>query len=446
MAKVKSMTEGKPLNLLISMAIPIALGYLFNQLYSIVDSVIVGQALGVNALAAVGSTAALNNLFCSLVIGTTVGAGILVGQYYGKGDEKQIAKSIANSVYFNCAISVLLMIIAIPFAKYWLILFNTPANILSDATIYMQLYTAGILFMTLFYMSFGILRSFGDAKTPLIFMIVSSLVNIVLDLLFIYVFHMGVAGAALATTLAQGIAMVGCLIYSIKTNIYFALAIKEHDLDFDMIKRGSSIGLSLGFQSALIYLSTSILQAVINGYGENTIAAFTVTSKLEMMVQQPVLALANTMTAYVSQNFGAGKMKRIDEGFRSCVILSIAYSLIMFVVFLLFGKYFVRLFVSNKEVISISAKGLIIEFIFIFGLCMNSILKNVLSGAGDASFPIYAGIVEIIARLAFCFILTNISFINIWGIWLTTGLTWSVVGLFSYIRYKAGKWKENSFA
>ena len=445
MSKVTSLTDGTPWKLILRMAIPMALGYFFNQIYSIADGIIVGQYLGVDALAAVGATSSLNNLFCSLVIGTTVGAGVLAGQYYGKAESSdQVSLAIANGTYFNLFISILLTLISVPFAKQWLALFRTPETVLADATVYMQVYLIGIVFMTMFYMSFEILRAFGDAKTPLYFMIVSSVVNILLDLLFVCVLSLGVFGAALATTLAQALACVLCLIYAFHTNPFIRGVVSNYAPDLTMMRKCGGIGMALGIQSALIYLSTSVLQGVVNGYGENTIAAFTITGKYEMILLQPILAWANAMTAFVSQNIGARKYDRILIAVKNSNVISIIYSVIGLLIFLVLGRRLSYIFVTDTEVAELVYRGMLWEAVFLYGLCLNRILRNLLTGAGDAAFSIYAGVVEIAARILLCFLLTAIPLIGIWGIWITTGLTWSAVAIFALIRYRSGKWKNLS--
>ena len=445
MSRIRSLTEGTPWKLILSMSLPTAAGYIFNQLYSVVDSVIVGRALGVNALAAVGATASINDLFCCIVIGTTVSAGVLAGQYYGKGSEKETAQSIANSIYLNLVSAVFLMIISIPFAEQWLTLFKTPASILHDAAVYMRLYLSGLIFMTLYFMANGILRAFGDSRSPLKFIIVSSISNIILDLLFVFGFHWGVFGAGLATTASMGIACTFNLCYSFTNNRYFKLALKEHAVNTSMLKDCAKIGFSLGFQAALICLSSSILQMVINTYGEITIAAFTVTMRLENIIRQPVMAWANSLTAFVSQNIGAGKPERVKQAVRNTFICGIGYTLIAIAIFALFGKYLVSFFVTDPDVISLGSRGMVTESLFVFGLAVSQCLANVLTGAGDTAFPVISGIVEIISRTSLCFLLTSIEAIGVIGIWITTGMTWCIVSLYSYLRYKQDKWIDSSF-
>lgn len=330
MNKGNSLLEGTPWKLLIQLSIPTMLGYLVNRLYSVVDGIIVGRFLGVQSLAAVGATSPLINLFCSLVTGTTVGVGIVVGQYFGQKDEKKVASAIANSMYVNIVFSVILLFAALFFAKPLLLVFNTPEGILSDASAHLQIYMTSIVCMTLFYGVFAIVRSLGDSRTPLYFMILSGFLNIILDFAFILVFRMGVAGAALASALAQTIGTIACLWYVFKTIRYFALTLQNRAVNSITIQRVLTVGLSLGVQFSLTYFATTIVQGIVNGYGEMTIAASTATSKLEVLIQQPLYSWGNSLAAFTAQNYGADQKDRIREAIRinlrtvchySCLVL-----------------------------------------------------------------------------------------------------------------------------
>lgn len=438
------MLTGKPFKLLMKFALPMALGYVFQQLYSLVDSVIVGRYLGVNALAAVGSTTSLLMLLCSLIIGTTIGAGVVVGQYYGSGDEKSVAQAITNATYFNVFISIIVLVISVIFARPLLGLLRTPAIIIDDAVTYLTIYMLGIVSMTLFYMSFSILRAFGDSKTPLYFMIVSSILNIGLDIVLITVFHMGVAGAALATIIAQSIAAIACIIYSFKTNKFFNAALHNREIHIPIIKQTAKIGLTMGVQNSLIFLSTSLLQMIINGYGETTIAAYTATSRIEVLMQQPLMAWSNAMTVYTSQNIGAGQPERIHDAMKVSYRVIVVYAIGIITAFSLFGRQLISVFTTDTAVMELGRNGIIITGSFVFMLGLVQVLRNVLNGSGDTTFSLMNGIVEIVARVSLCIVLTNISFIGVWGIWLTTGLTWSASALFALWRYKSGAWKTKS--
>ena len=444
MAKTIDMTEGKPTKLLIQFALPLVIGNLFQQAYTLADRVIVGQFVGANAFSAVGATTALSNLFTSVCVGMSIGTGVLVSQYYGAKDEKGVAKAIANSTYINVLLAIITSIIALLFAEPLLRLLKTPESLMKDALAYLLVYIGGLLAVSAYYTPFSILRALGDSKTPLIFLVFCSLLNIVLDIIFVVPLHMGVIGAAVATILSQALAAVLCLVYAFGKVPYMRMAVTHRKIDKRMILQTLKIGLPTSAQYALIYVSSIVLQGVVNGFGESTIGAFTAVSQMELLVQQIYAALGAAMVTYTGQNIGAGKIDRVKSGVKSATMICVVTSAILLAIFFGFGNMIMKIFVPDEEIISISAAGIRITSIFFMALGTVQIFRYLLSGAGDSVYSLVNGGIEIVARIGLVYLLTAIPFIGMWGIFLTTGLTWLITAVFAIVRYKGGAWKNKS--
>lgn len=444
MAKTIDMTQGKPSKLILQFAFPVLIGNLFQQLYTLVDRVIVGQFVGANAFSAVGSTNALSMMFMSMCMGTAIGTGVVVSQHFGAKDQKNTAKAIANGAYVNVIVALIMTVVALLATKPILILLNTPAALMDDAVSYMRVFMGGLLAVSLYYTPFSILRALGDSKTPLIFLAFCSILNIILDIIFVVPLGMGVAGAAIATVMAQAIAAVLCMIYAFKKVPQFHDAVHYMKPDGVIIRQTLKVGIPTGFQYSLMYISSIALQRVVNGFGESVIGAFTSTTQIELLVQQIYAALGTAMVTYTGQNIGAGKTDRVKQGMRSAMQISGIVSVILLAVFWLSGNLVMSIFVPDQDIISLASSGIRITSLFFMALGVVQVLRYLLNGAGDSVYALVNGIVEIIARIGFAFLLTAVPFIGMWGIWLTTGLTWLVTAVFAFWRYKGGAWMSKS--
>lgn len=445
MAKEIDMTTGSPAKNIIHFAWPILAGYLFQQIYSLADKVIVGQFVGDAAFSAVGATAAPSNIFMSLTIGLAAGSGVVAAQFFGAKDDKNTAKAVVNGLYVTAVFSILFTFVALLLTEPLLRLLGTPESLMKDASVYMKIYLAGSLAVAMYYTPFSILQAFGDSKTPLIFLVVCSIINIILDILFVVPpLNWGVAGAAIATVIAQLVSAIMCLVYSVVKVPQFKEALHYLKPDFCMIKRVVRVGIPSGFQSALIFISSLVLQAVVNGFGETVIGAFTSTTQIEMLAIQIPNAISAAMLTYVGQNVGAGKVERVKNGLRSSLLISTVVTCVLVAILWVFGEPIMSIFVSDEAIISMAANAMRIESLFLFAYGSSRILQYVLNGAGDSTFSMINGIVEIIARVTFAFALTTIPFIGVWGIWITTGCTWIVTTITSFVRYKSGIWRRKS--
>ena len=440
--KTVDMTKGSPTKLLLQFSIPILIGNLFQQIYTLADRIIVGRFVGDKAFSAIGATNALSMMFMSMCMGAAIGTGVVISQYFGAKNEQKTAASIANGSYTCVLIAIVMTLFALITTKPILLLLHTPQSILPDALTYMYIYMGGLIAVAVYFTTFSILRALGDSKTPLIFLIVCSLLNIVLDLLFVVVFQTGVAGAAAATVLSEAIAAVLCIIYAFKKVPQFGQAFIYRKPDMKLIKKTMQVGVPTGFQYALIYVSSIILQRIVNGFGESVIGAFTATTQIELLVQQVFAALGSAMVTYTGQNMGAGKEDRISLGVIAAMKISAVISATLLIVFWVFGHPIMSIFVTNEEIISLAAAGIRITSLFLFALGGVQILRYMLNGAGDSMYALMNGGVEVVARVVLAIGLTAIPFIGMWGIWLTTGCTWLITAVFALIRYKSGTWKS----
>lgn len=439
---MQDMTKGSPFKLLLSFSIPLLIGSLFQQFYTMADSIIVGKFVGADALASIGACSSVIYLLFSLFLGLSAGIGIVISQYFGAGDGSTVRKGIACSVYILLAASILLTLIGLTLARPILTFLGTPEEIMQDAAVYFQITSGGIVAVAFYNGISSILRALGDSRTPLIFLTLAALLNVGLDLLFVTVFHMGVAGAALATAIAQFSSACACLVFSLKTNPYFHIKKEEFRPDTGLIRRMMHIGLPLALQNAMIAFSCVMLQSVINSFGTMIMAVFTATNRIENLVNQIYIAANTALSNYTAQNLGAGNTDRVRAGTRCCIQITVGFSLLMVLVMYLCGHMFMGWFVADRQVIETGAQALkLISLFFVFwGLLY--VFRGILNGAGNAGFALVSGILEVVGRMGCAFLLTSIPFIGQWGIWLAEGLTWILVSAAGAICYFRGKWTQ----
>ncbi len=442
--QVQSMTEGNISKQLLSFTLPMLLGNLFQQFYNMVDSIVVGNYVSSDALGAVGATGSVNFLFFSLCSGMAVGIGIIVAQYFGAKDHEAVIRAIANGAYVLIACALIMSTIAFTFAPQILRLLETPEGIIQDSITYMRLCSLGILSIAIYNGVSAILRALGDSKTPLIFLIIASVVNVILDLLFVLGFHWDVFGVGLATILSQTASAIGSTIYAFCKVPYFRINREQRRPRHSEIIKTLHIGLPIAFQTSLIAISCIVLQRVVNGFMEDVIAANTAVSRLEQLVQQPYSSLGMAVSAFTGQNIGAGRIDRVKKCFWLSTLYVGIFSLIMLVLAQFCGGFMIGIFVDEQEVIDIGAHALKITSCFYFWLGMIYVARSILNGAGDSGYALINGFMELAGRVGFARPFTMIPSIGVWGIFLTTGCTWFITGVASIIRYATGKWKNKS--
>ena len=432
---VLNMTEGNPLSLLIRFSVPMLIGNLFQQLYNLVDSVIVGQFVGADALAAIGATSSVTFLFFALCNGIGGGGGIITSQCFGKGDDDEVRNCIANTGYIMLVFPLSVGILAFFLSGPVLRLLDTPAEIMPDAVAYMRIMCVGLLFVSLYNYISSMLRALGDSRTPLYFLIFSCLLNTGLDVLFVCGLHMSVRGAGIATIISQLVSGMSCFVHAVRRNEYFKMTRADLRFSAPLTGRVLRLGIPLSLQFSLIAISCMALQKVVNSFGKVTVAAFTATSRVEQIIHQPYQTLGAALSTFTGQNFGADRMDRVKAGYRKSLMLMAVFSLFMLPVMQLFGDDIIRFFVEDAEVIAMGATALRITSLFYAMLGVIYVVRGVLNGLGDSVFALINGIVEVIGRFTVPFLLTAIPVIGLWGIWWSVGVVWSLSGLTAWLRY-----------
>ena len=397
---VKDMTQGSPVRLVLGFAGPLLFGFLFQQLYSFVDTAIVGRYMGAEALAAVGSTGSLNFLILGFCMGICSGFSIPIAQAFGAKDETELRRYVMHSVYLCAVISILMALVTGLLCPTLLRLMDTPEEILGSAVSYIQLIFFAIPVTVTYNMAGGVMRSLGDSKTPVMFLMMAALLNIVLDVTFILVFHMGVRGAALATVISQLASGLGCVIVLIKR--YPILRMTRDDRKYRPFFAHQLLGMGIpfGLQYSITAIGSVMLQTSVNGLGTIAVAAVTAGSKLSAFFACVIDALASTMATFVGQNVGARKLDRIDQGLRATSVIGIAYCLAATAVIWLWGDRLVGLFIDAKEaqVIALAHQFIKVNSSIYIMLLFVNIVRFSIQGMGFTKLAMFAGLAEMVAR------------------------------------------------
>lgn len=396
----KDLTVGSPMKLILGFAFPMFLGLLFQQFYSLVDTMIVGKYLGVDPFAGVGSTGSLNFIVIGFCMGLCSGFSVPISQSFGAKDFPLLRKMVTNSVWLCTFFSVVITTLMLVFCRPVLTLMNTPENIFEYAYVYIFIIFAGIPCTILYNMTAAILRALGDSKSPIIFLAISSAINIGLDLLLILVFRMGVEGAALATVVSQGVSGVISIIY-IKKKFYI-LTMEKGDwkLERHLAGKLTGVGIPMGLQYSITGIGSVILQTAVNGLGSIYVASMTAGSKINVFLACPFDALGQTMAPYAGQNIGARKLDRVGKGLRAACIIGFIVSGLMVIVVKLFGGQLTMLFLDEKDpvIMQNSTQFLIIVSAFYCLLTLVNTVRFTIQGMGFSSLAIIAGVMEMIAR------------------------------------------------
>ncbi len=394
------MTVGNPMKLILGFTMPIFIGNVFQQFYNMADAIIVGKFVGNKALAAVGSTSTIMFLIYGFVVGMTAGFTVLTAQKFGAGDMKGMRRTVAGAGILSLVIGLILTILFMTFMKPLLILMNTPSDIFADAYAYIMIISGGILAQMLYNLLSSILRALGNSKLPLLFLIISAVLNILLDLLFIVVFHTGAKGAAIATVIAQGSAGILCLLYIIARIPELHLKKEDLHVGASIYKKQLGIGIPMALQYSITAIGSMMVQSSLNILGSTLVAAFTAASKIDQVVTQAYVAMGTTMATYAAQNMGAGYIKRIREGFKACTIMGIVYSFLAAAFIMTVGKYMTYLFVSEDISLIMSSVDIYLKCIgfFFIPLTIVNVYRNGIQGLGYGILPMMAGVAELIGR------------------------------------------------
>lgn len=404
--KTNDMTVGNPVSLIIRFMIPMCLGNIFQQFYNIADSIIAGQFLGVDALAAIGSTGSLIFLVTGWLNGLTSGFSVWVAQWFGARKTDRMRHFIAMSIYICVAFVVVMTVGLLAANEPILRLMNAPENLLDDISSYMVIIYAGLVVTCAYNALAAVLRALGDSKSPLYFLIVSAVINVVLDIAFIVIFHMGVEGCAYATVIAQGISALLCLVYIIKK--FPVLRLKKEDFRFSVntVKKLLGLGIPMGLQFSITAIGTIIVQGAINVYGAVYMAGFSAAGKIQNIICTVFVAFGATIATYVGQNRGAGKMDRVKQGVRLTQMMILVCSVVLMAVIHFFGKYMIFLFIDPAETEVLHAAEIYFNIVSWAYPFLGSIFlyRNALQGMGYGFVPMMGGVFELVARAAIVFV------------------------------------------
>lgn len=400
------MTKGSPIKLIIQFMIPMCLGNIFQQFYNIADSIIAGQFLGVDALAAIGSTGSLIFLVTGWLNGLTSGFSVWVAQWFGARKTDRMRHFIAMSIYICVAFVVVMTVGLLAANEPILRLMNAPENLLDDISSYMAIIYAGLVVTCAYNALAAVLRALGDSKSPLYFLIVSAVINVVLDIAFIVIFHMGVEGCAYATVIAQGISALLCFVYIIKK--FPVLRLKKEDFRFSVntVKKLLGLGIPMGLQFSITAIGTIIVQGAINVYGAVYMAGFSAAGKIQNIICTVFVAFGATIATYVGQNRGAGKMDRVKQGVRLTQMMILVCSVVLMAVIHFFGKYMIFLFIDPAETEVLHAAEIYFNIVSWAYPFLGSIFlyRNALQGMGYGFVPMMGGVFELVARAAIVFV------------------------------------------
>jgi len=420
----QDMTKGSPLRLILLFTLPLVVGNILQQMYQMADTYIVSQTLGVNAFAAVGSTHSINVLVLGLAIGLTSGLSVITAQRFGRKDEKAIRENLAASIIIAGTVSVVLTLLAVTFRRNILAFMNTPHELIGFANDYLTMMFSGLSGIVLFNLVSNLLRAIGNTRAPLIFLAIASVLNVMLDLIFILVFDMGVAGAGLATVIAQFISGLIGLVYIKRHVPMFRIHKEDWSAGFKQIKEHSAIAFPMGFQTSLIAIGMIVVSMTLNTLGPEAVAATTAAQKIDSLATKPLMAVGVTMATYTAQNYGADRLDRVWEGVQKVLKVTTIYSLVVGAVLIVFGQYFALLFVGpeNTEILEMTRLYFITNSAFYVLLSSLIVHRYTLQGLGRSTAPTLAGLFELFGRVGAVLLLSqSLGFV---GVGLSNPLAW----------------------
>lgn len=435
---VRDMTSGSPMKLIVGFAVPIFLGNLFQQLYSVVDAMVLGRAVGADALAAAGSTQALSFLVLGFITGLTHGYAILIAQRFGAGDYAGVRRTAANAGYLAAVSSLIITAASLLGARALLEVMHTPEDIFRDALLYIQVIFIGTAASVAYNMFSGILRALGDSVSPLVILVVSSIVNVGLDVLFVVVFRWGVAGAAWATVLAQALSSAMCFAVLRRLEL---MRFQREDWrgDRNVIRALLRLGVPVGIMNSITAMGIMLLQSVVNGLGSVTVAAYTAGSKLMNLALQPGDILGIAVGTYVGQNLGAGRLDRIRAGVRQSVLLSLAINILMGLGLALFGRELTAVFVSGTEeaVIEAAYPYFVITGAGVWIVGLLFLYRFALQSLGDTFIPMFSGGVELGMRVGAVLVLDRCFDMGFYAVCWAEVAAWLGAGVLLAVGYYA---------
>jgi len=440
---MKDLTSGKESKLIFDFAVPMLLGNVFQQLYNIVDSIIVGRFIGKEALAAVGSSFPIIFTLISLIIGIATGSAIIIAQYFGAKDINNVRKTIDTMYIFLFIASLAIGVVGIVLAEPIFHLIKLPEEVIPQAKLYLSIYFSGMIFFFGFNGTAAILRGLGDSKTPLYFLIVATIVNIVLDILFVIVFKWGIAGVAIATIISQAGAFVTAILYLNRTHEIINLSFRKLHFDREIFRKSIKIGLPIGSQHAFVALSFLAMFWIVNMFGTDATAAYSVAIRIDSFTSMPAMNFAMALATFVGQNLGANKAERVKNGYYATLRMTAIISIIVSLLTIIFRDQVFGWFTSDENVISLGSSYLLIVSGFYITFAWMFVTGGIMRGAGDTLVPMFITIFVLwIVRIPLCYWLSQRTGIE--GIWWGIPIAWILGLTLSYIYYRTGKWKTKA--
>ncbi|MDV9594762.1 MATE family efflux transporter [Clostridioides difficile] len=440
---MKDLTTGHEGKSIFFFAMPMLIGSLFQQLYNTADSIIVGRFIGKEAMAAVSGANPIMFLLVAALMGVSLGFSILVSQFYGSRDLKKVKATIDTTYILLFIGSILISILGIVFGGPMLKLMNTPESVFAQSKLYLTIIFSGILFSAGYNSVSAILRGLGDSVTPLYFLIIATILNIVLNLTFIVVLRMGVEGVALATIMAQAVSFIISIIYLNKKHEVLKFKIKGIVYDNKIFKDGLRLGLPSGVQQMLFSIGNMALQFLVNSYGTSAMAAFGAGLRIENFISLPIMNLGSAVSTFVAQNIGAGENERVKKGIRESIKMTLVLAVTVIALILLFRENLIALFNTDKDVIKIGSSYLFIIGPFFLFIGTSFVLSSAMKGAGDSMFALISSIVSLwLGRLPASYMLSK--FFGTDGIWMGIPFGWTLGLIVTVIYYKKGYWKTKA--
>ena len=435
------LTEGKVWKVIVRFAVPLLVGNLLQQFYNITDSIIVGQFLGKEALAAVSASFFIYYFIISLVIGVGSGTTVVISQLFGAKQYQKVQLAFSSFFIFMLVGGIILSIAGIIFAEPVFRLTNTPEEVIPQAVAYFRIYIGGTFLFVTFNSIISILRRVGESVRPMLFILITTVLNIAFDLLFILVFKWGIEGAARATVVSQGIGM--CIALAYVNNTHPLLSIKKQDMLFDwkLFKESLKIGLPTSVQQCAIALGLIALLGIVNSFGTNTLTAYGAAGKIDTIITQAILTLSGALAAFCGQNIGAGRLDRVKKGVQFTMYTNIALGLLTFAAVYLFGNEMMRIFTKDIDVVAIGKEYLLIigGFFIVHGAL--NVYNGALRGAGDTLFPMITSLVCLwLIRIPLAYYLS--SWLGRNGIWWAIGISITIGLIVTFVYYKMGFWKR----
>lgn len=437
---MKDFTAGKEAKLILQFSVPLVLGNIFQNLYNVIDSIIVGRFLGKEALGAVGASFPIIFALISMVIGVGSGASTVVSQYFGAKKIDEVKRTIDTIFIFFLASSILVTVLGIVFSEHIFLLLRLPAEILPHAVSYLNTYLLGMFFFFGFSGISSILRGLGDAKTPMYFMIIATINNVLFDLLFVVVFKWGIEGAAWATILSEAGAFVTAAYYLSKKHPIINLSFRKYLFDHDIFKSCIRIGLPTGFQQSFVAFGMMAIMSIVNGFGTNAVAAYSAAMRIDSFVKMPAITFSSALSSFVGQNLGAFQEKRAKTGLRATLLFSTIYCLFVSFLIIVFGRHIMLLFTDDPAVIKVGQDYLVIVSSFYLFFSVMFSFTGFLRGAGATLIPMISTFTALyLIRIPAATFISGLIGVN--GIWWAEPMGSFVGMLILLIYYKSGKWK-----